>query len=216
MGIKERERKEMYRYLVISLLILLVNTSCAIAPFEEGRKAYEKGDYVTAARLMKPLAEQGDASSQYYLGIMYDEGKGVRQNYVEAMKWYRMAAQQGDARAQFNLGLLYYKGHGVPKNYSEAAKWYMKAAKGNIAQAQVSLGMMHYRGEGVPKDNVLAYMWFDLAASGSHESEDNIKELAVRGRNLLVPLMTPEQIAEARRLATEWKPTKEGVQSIGN
>lgn len=209
MGVKEQERKEMYRFLALFLLIFLVSTSCAIAPFEEGRKAYEKGNYETAFRLMKPLADQGDVSSQYYLGIMYDEGKGVRQNYIEAMKWYRMAAEQGDARAQFNLGLLYYNGQGVPQNYSEAAKWYMKAAEGKIAQAQLSLGMMHYRGEGVSKDNVLAYMWFDLAVSGSHASEDNIKELAVRGRDLLASLMTPEQIIEAQRLAKEWKSKKE-------
>ena len=159
----------MYRYLTFALLTLLIPASCAVAPLEDGRKAYERGDYSKAFRRMKPFAEQGDA------------------------------------KAQFKLGLLYYNGQGVPQDYSEAAKWYRKAAERNVTQARLSLGMMHYKGEGVPKDYVLSYMWFGLAASGSRAKEANFRELAVKGRDLLAPLMTPAQIAKAEQLAREWK-----------
>ena len=51
-------------------------------------------------------ADQGDASAQYNLGVMYHFGKGVPQNYAEAAKWYRLAADQGNANAQHSLGLM--------------------------------------------------------------------------------------------------------------
>ena len=42
----------------------------------------------------KLLAEQGNATAQYNLGVMYHGGGGVPENYVEAVKWYRLAAEQ--------------------------------------------------------------------------------------------------------------------------
>ena len=42
--------------------------------FQKGADAYEKGDYATAFRELKPLADQGDASAQHNLGVMCDEG----------------------------------------------------------------------------------------------------------------------------------------------
>ena len=65
--------------------------------------SYEKGDYETALREFKPLAEQGGAYAQYNLGQMYRRGQGVPHNYQTAVKWYRLAAEQGNAYAQFNL-----------------------------------------------------------------------------------------------------------------
>jgi TPR repeat protein len=199
----------MYRFLAFALLTLLIFASCAAAPLEDGRKAYERGDYSPAFRRVKPFAEQGDAKAQFKLGLLYYNGQGVPQDYSEAAKWWRKAAGQGIPKAQYNLGLMYAKGQGVPQDYSEAAKWYRKAAEGNVTQARLSLGMMHYKGEGVPKDYVLAYMWFGLAASGSQASEANFRELAVKGRDLLAPMMTPAQIAKAEQLAREWKPKAE-------
>ena len=63
---------------------------------------------------MTPLAKQGYAKAQYYLGVMYDNGFGVPQDYRIAVKWYSFAAQQGLAGAQYNLGVMYNKGEGVP------------------------------------------------------------------------------------------------------
>src|SRR3972149_2885164 len=80
MGVKVRERKGMYRYLAVGLLILLFHISMAASgfggQFEDATAAYERGDYATAFRLMKPLAEKGDAKAQHNLGVMYDYGRG--------------------------------------------------------------------------------------------------------------------------------------------
>ena len=59
--------------------------------------AYGNGDYATALRLYRPLADKGNAEAQYNLGFMYDKGQGVPQEYAVAVKWYRLAADQGNA-----------------------------------------------------------------------------------------------------------------------
>ena len=81
--------------------------------FQQGLEATKRGDYQTAFKLWLPLAEQGNASTQFNLGLMYNKGQGVKQDDVEAVKWYRKAAEQGEAKAQFALGLMYEGGRGV-------------------------------------------------------------------------------------------------------
>ena len=73
--------------------------SVAAGPFEDGVVAYEKGDYSTALRLFRPLAEQGDAAAQYNLGLMYASGRGVPQDYASAHMWLNLAAVNGDKDA---------------------------------------------------------------------------------------------------------------------
>ena len=81
--------------------------STAYAGFDEGVAAAKKGDFKTAMSEWQPLAEQGDAQSQYYLGFMYSNGEGVVQDYKEAVKWFRKAAEQGNGEAQAFLGMMY-------------------------------------------------------------------------------------------------------------
>lgn len=57
------------------------------------------------------------------------------------------------------------------------------------------------RGQGVPRDQVLAYMWLNIASSNGNKN-------AIQFRNLLEKKMSPQQIAEAQRLARNWKPKK--------
>ena len=96
-------------------------------------KSYRKGirvtqDYKTAVKWFTLAAEQGDAVSQYNLGIMYSFGLGVVPNYRHGAKWYTLAAEQGHALAQYNLGRLYYLGKGVPENLIYAHMWAKQAS----------------------------------------------------------------------------------------
>ena len=100
--------------------------------FEKATKAYDSGDYATARKIFKVLAEQGNARAQYSLGLMSYEGRGASQDYKEAAKWFRKAAMQGVTRAQYNLAGMYDKGHGVVQDYKEAAKWKSKAAENSL------------------------------------------------------------------------------------
>ena len=76
--------------------------------------------------------------------------------------------------------------------------------------AQNNLGMMYARGQGVPLDYVQAHKWFGLASSRYDESEKQSRESAVRNRDMVAAKMTPAQIAEAQKLAREWKPKPDG------
>ncbi|OQW30102.1 MAG: hypothetical protein A4E19_11145 [Nitrospira sp. SG-bin1] len=100
----------------------------AAQPLEEAEFAYERGDYTQAARLFSPLAEQGVASAQFYLGLMYEKGRGVRQDHSTALTWFRKAAAQGYAGPQNNLGLIYERGRGTRKDLIRALMWYTIAA----------------------------------------------------------------------------------------
>lgn len=90
--------------------------------------AYDRANYKTALHVWQPLAEQGDAKAQTYVGEIYEKGLGVAPDYKLAAQWYRKAADQGYGPAQINLGQLYEKGLGVKKSQETALDWYRKAS----------------------------------------------------------------------------------------
>jgi len=93
--------------------------------------AYNQGDYATALKEWRPLAEQGDATGQYSLGTMYRHGQGVTQDDAQARVWYLKAAEQGYVFAQAALGLIYQHGQGVLQDYVQAHMWFnLTAAQG--------------------------------------------------------------------------------------
>ena len=134
---------------------------------------------------------------------MYETGAGVPQDDIEAVRWYRLAADQGIAVAQVTLGFMYADGdtRALPQDDAEAVRWFRLAADQGDVGAQYNLGLMYGNGRGVPQDDVQAHMWFNLAASRM-TGED--REIAVRSRDRVADGLTPEQIAEAQRLAREW------------
>jgi TPR repeat protein len=110
--------------LIIPLVILsLLAPLNASADFGKGVAAYASGDYATAVKEFKKVAEQGDGFAQSILGSMYVEGIGVIQDDKEAVKWFRLAAEQGNARAQFNLGIMYDNVKGVIQDNAYADVW---------------------------------------------------------------------------------------------
>ncbi|MCZ6485717.1 MAG: tetratricopeptide repeat protein [Acidobacteria bacterium] len=117
-------------------------------------------------------------------------------------EWMKRA-EQGDADAQYRLGVMYNEGQEVPQDYKEAVRWWRAAAEQGLASSQNNLGVMYDEGRGVPQDYIQAHMWYNLAASdltGDH------RERSVKNRDELAAKMTAQQIAEAQRLAREWKP----------
>jgi uncharacterized protein len=188
------------RSILVSMLFAMASAAIA-APLEDADAAFKRRDYSTAVRLWRSLADQGDTVAQTNLGVCYEHGRGVPRDYVAAAKWFRKAADQGDAIAQYNLGFLYDTGIGVARDFAEAAKWYVRGADQGDAVAQANLGAMYAQGQAVPRDNVRAYMWSSLAAAQGDPD-------AVKNRNTVAKAMTRDQIAEAQRLAREWKPTK--------
>ena len=114
----------MKRFALLLTLLLALPPLPTLADLQEGVRAYEAGDYESALRHWKPLAEQGQASAQINLGVMYERGEGVPEDDAEAVRWYRLAAGQGLAAAQFILAHAYRTGQGVPQDFAKAADWY--------------------------------------------------------------------------------------------
>ena len=125
----------MRRLLTICCIVatlLLGSTEGWGADFQKGMNAYRSGDYPTAFRELEPLAEQGYADAQFYLGAMYYLGIGASQNYKNAFKWFKLAAKQGNAPAQSNLGVMYAVGEGVIQDNVRAHMWAnLSALNGN-------------------------------------------------------------------------------------
>ena len=185
--------------LIIAAVVVLFVLALPIhgQDFGKGLDAYDRGDFATALREWKPLAEAGMARAQYGMGVIYDNGEGVKQDHAAAARWYRLAAEQGYASAQTKLALKFRNGDGETRDYAEAVKWYRLAAEQGEAEAQNSLGFLYGNGRGVAQDYVYAHMWFNLAAAQSHE-------LAEKNREIIAGKMTAADISEAHRLAREW------------
>ena len=106
---------------------------------QDGWDALKRKDYETTIRLWSPLAEQGNLEAQYWLGGMYEDGRGVPQDHQKAFSLFSLASEQGFSYAQYNLGVMYYNGQGVPQDYALAHMWW------NIAASNGSLVAIEMR-----------------------------------------------------------------------
>jgi TPR repeat protein len=133
--IPPRFENSVFVFALLSVIILSGCSQHAVnsrSGFGAGVAAYDRGDYETALKTLRPLAEEGNPAAQSDLGVMYEKGQAVPQDYKEAARWYRKAADQGYPTAQFNLARMYGLGHGVPRDYVYAYMWLsLAAADGN-------------------------------------------------------------------------------------
>ena len=185
-----------YRCAAAGVLLLLFGAPPAFAGMAEAMAAYRQADYADAARLLRPLAEGGEAKAQFWLGRLYARGHGVPKDHRAAMLWFERAGGQGHAMAQLSLGVMYEKGFSRKHGYGAAMAWYRKAALQGNAAAQFNLGRMYRLGHGVLQDFVQAYKWFALAAAGGNET-------ARRWRDKAAQLMGPADLAKAKSLVRD-------------
>jgi TPR repeat protein len=185
------------RYSLGAFTILLCSTFCTAANLESGKRAYEQKDYAAALREFSPLAEQGNADAQLYLGKMYMMGQGVIRDPDQAMKWLKASALQGNADAQFFVGSYYLLPH---RDIAQGVKWLRLSAEQGQQDAQLLLGKSYLQGDkDLPRDPVQAEMWLRLAAKNNLEFYQS--ELYAGEAQ-----MNAEQIAKGKALAAAWKP----------
>ena len=95
-------------------------------------EAYNRGDYATALREWRPLAEQGNMTAQSFIGMMYLNGNGIPQDYAKALGFYRRTAAVGFYDAWNDLGGMYARGQGFLQDNVIARMWFnLAASKGN-------------------------------------------------------------------------------------
>jgi hypothetical protein len=92
------------RHSIAAILVLVSIAAPVVAgPLEDGNAAYKRGDYKTAMRILRPLADQGDGRAEVIVGNMYKLNFGVPLDYVTAYMWYSLAAAHGDTAGAFLL-----------------------------------------------------------------------------------------------------------------
>jgi TPR repeat protein len=128
--------------------------------------------------------------------MMAADEANARGDYAAKLRITRRLVEKGESWAQFNLGNMYDTGQGVAQDYTEAVKWYRLAAAQGHARAQSNLGAMYGNGEGVPQDAVKAHMWMNLAAAKGNANGS-------RNRDIVAKRITPQQIAEAQKMARD-------------
>jgi uncharacterized protein len=190
-----------FKIALVLAIVCLTSSACAdIEPAVDTSQNNRAEDEATAKEVRKS-AEAGNASAQYRLGLLYAGGVGVPQDYRQAKEWFEKAAKQGHVGAQADLGTLYFQGQGAPQSDQMAMFWFNQAAEQGDGLACAKLGWMYAEGQGVIRDYIQAHMWYSLAAARGEQS-------AAEARDALTKQMTPDQIAEAQKLAREWQPLK--------
>jgi len=121
-------------------------------------------DYGEAAKWYRMAAKNGDAESEYELGLIYYKGQLGKPDYKQAAYLITKAAEQGHTEAQCGLGVMYCQGTGVPQDNTEAVKWLQMAAEKSNPEAEWRLGLCYWGGQGVTKDFGEAVNWFLKAA----------------------------------------------------
>ncbi len=186
-----------YLVSVLAILSRAVSAAAAAGSYENGRAAYDAGNFEKAMAIWAPAAESGDADSQYGMGLLYSEGIVVPMDDIQALHWFGLAAEQDHGKAQYKLGVMHANGWGVPMSEAEAMKWYTLAANNGVTAAQVSLGTMYQNGFSVAENKIEALKWFTIAVRlGDEDARVHQEYLAER--------MPPAELAKADAATNAW------------
>jgi TPR repeat protein len=179
--------------------------------FQDGRDAYNKGDWGLTIATLRPLAEEGDPRAMVLLGNLYTEGHGVNQDYREAYTLYRRAAFHDNPDAMVALGAMYQNGLGTAKNVPLAIQWFHRAARLGNQSGEMMYAMHIYRGfktnDGsfdLKPDNLEAYKWFRIAAT--HGEDRKIRHAAYSFGLRVSTEIKEYEADEINRKVDDWAP----------
>ena len=173
-----------------------------------GIDAWQRGDYVNAVAIWRPLAEAGDADASFNLGQAYRLGRGVLVDLGTAQTWLERAAQKDHPDAQTTLGLLLFQNG----NQAEGLRWLKLSAERGDARAMLVYGTALFNGDSVPQDPVLGYAYVSRAAAQGLEPArntvaqmDEIMPLAQRKKGVALAMQkarTPPSVKPKQPAAT--------------
>ena len=146
---------------IMAIASLFLAAPAAAQSVKTGIDAWQRGDYVGAVAIWRPLAEAGDADASFNMGQAYRLGRGVLVDLGTAQSWLERAASKGHMDAQTTLGLLLFQNG----NQADGLKWLKGAAEEGDARAMLVYGTALYNGDGVPQDPVLGYAYVSRSAA---------------------------------------------------
>jgi uncharacterized protein len=146
---------------IMAIASLFLAAPAAAQSVKSGIDAWQRGDYVGAVAIWRPLAEAGDADASFNMGQAYRLGRGVLVDLGTAQSWLERAALKGHTDAQTTLGLLLFQNG----NQADGLKWLKGAAEDGDARAMLVYGTALYNGDGVPQDPVLGYAFVSRSAA---------------------------------------------------
>lgn len=126
------------------VLSCVLATTAAVAEelrFEDAKAAYDRGQYAKALRVVRPLAERGDARAQHLLSVMHLFGYGTNVDKCASTTWADRSARQGYVPAFHRLAWAYFSGHGIPRDEAMAYRWALAADRKGYRYAREDLGM---------------------------------------------------------------------------
>lgn len=186
---------------------LLLAAPASAQSVKAGIDAWQRGDYVGAVAIWRPLAEAGDPDASFNMGQAYRLGRGVLVDLATAQTWLVRAAEKGHVDAQTTLGLLLFQNG----NQVEGLKWLKGAAEKGDPRAMLVYGTALYNGDGVPQDPVLGYAYVSRsAAQGLEPARNTLQQMdeimpleqRKKGIALAVQKAKTQQQAQPKPVAT--------------
>ena len=162
------------------VLVCALSPVLAQAAYDEGRNAFERGDYQRALRELVPAADS-DARAASLVSQIYLRGLGTRADSQQALLWLRRAAELGDLAAQ--LGLAERYAQGSVQDQRAALEWYTRAAEQGSHAAEYALGLIYAEGRGVPADASQALPWMQKAAEAGLAPRGGVAGAGLRARD---------------------------------
>ncbi len=177
------------------------------ADVASGWQAFLDGDYETALAELEPAAQSGDATAQYYLGVLYDHGEGVARNYRTAAEWYEKAAarwfapaaEAGHPMASYLLCRMVDEGRGVERDLDRALSLCRAAADHGVTGAQYNTALLLTEQSTDRENWTEAYTWFLLATRANYPG-------AKQNLNVVAKWLNEADIIRARAAADAWQP----------
>lgn len=126
-------------------------------------------------------AKQGHTEAAYYVGLYYQNGKGIEQDISEAITWYEKAAIKNDRDALYHLAMILIRLE--DKDWASIHTLLTKAAEQDHPNAAYNLAVMYQKGDGVQMNNEQAIYWYEKAAhAGLPNAQYNLGMIYFEGK----------------------------------
>lgn len=181
-GYRRKPGRDILKRTTVVSIVLIASSFHAWAGLDEGKAAYEVNDYKTA--LAEFLKDQKNPDALAWIGSLYQQGKGVKQDQQIAAKWMDKAAKAGQAWAAYKLAGYYADGLGVKKDPKLAFQWAQKAVDEGNVDAIAVLARMYLFGQGTTKDIAKAKQHLQIGCEkGDSDSMQELGKQLYLGEN---------------------------------